>query len=116
MLTAVLFVSGWAFVFVGRSLNPSLARPLLQLCLLAIGAGYFIYCWTHGGQTLPMKTWRLRLIMRNGGGVTLQVGAQRYLFALGSAALCGAGFVWAVFDRDGQFLHDRLAGTRIVSC
>jgi uncharacterized RDD family membrane protein YckC len=26
----------------------------------------------------------------------------------------GAGFVWAWIDRDRQFLHDRLAGTRIV--
>jgi uncharacterized RDD family membrane protein YckC len=23
--------------------------------------------------------------------------------------------VWAVFDRDRQFLHDRLAGTRLLS-
>jgi hypothetical protein len=28
--------------------------------------------------------------------------------------LGGGGFWWALFDRDGQFLHDRLAGTRIV--
>ena len=25
-----------------------------------------------------------------------------------------AGLIWALFDRDRQFLHDRLAGTRIV--
>ncbi|MBI4203902.1 MAG: RDD family protein, partial [Betaproteobacteria bacterium] len=38
----------------------------------------------------------------------------RFLFALGGLVLCGAGFAWALFDRDRQFLHDRLAGTRIV--
>ncbi len=116
LLTAVVYVGSWAFLIVGRGLDPSLARPLLQLYLLAIAAGYFIYCWTHGGQTLPMKTWQLRVTARNGGDVTLQVGARRYLFALASIALCGAGFVWAALDRDGQFLHDRLAGTCIVSC
>jgi hypothetical protein len=26
----------------------------------------------------------------------------------------GAGFAWALVDQDHQFLHDRLAGTRIV--
>jgi uncharacterized RDD family membrane protein YckC len=26
----------------------------------------------------------------------------------------GVGLWWALFDRDRQFLHDRLAGTRII--
>jgi hypothetical protein len=26
----------------------------------------------------------------------------------------GLGFVWAVFDRDGLFLHDRLLNNRIT--
>jgi uncharacterized RDD family membrane protein YckC len=26
----------------------------------------------------------------------------------------GLGFAWALVDRDGQFLHDRLAGTALV--
>jgi uncharacterized RDD family membrane protein YckC len=25
-----------------------------------------------------------------------------------------AGFIWTWFDRDGQFLHDRVLGTRLV--
>jgi uncharacterized RDD family membrane protein YckC len=34
---------------------------------------------------------------------------------LGAGAIAfGAGFTWAFFDRDRQFLHDRIAGTRIV--
>jgi len=28
--------------------------------------------------------------------------------------LAGAGFLWALVDREGLFLHDRLAGTKIV--
>jgi len=29
--------------------------------------------------------------------------------------LGGIGLIWAFFDRDRQFLHDRLAGTRLVA-
>jgi uncharacterized RDD family membrane protein YckC len=38
----------------------------------------------------------------------------RYLLAWPSVLLCGIGIFWAFFDKDRQFLHDRIAGTRIV--
>ena len=114
MLAAILFVAGWSFLAFDRLLPPAIARLLLQFYLLAITAAYFIYCWTRNGQTLPMKTWRIRLVRSDGAAVTLQMGAKRYLFALAGGALFGAGFWWALADRDGQFLHDRLAGTRLI--
>ena len=61
-----------------------------------------------------MKTWKLRLVSADGGPVSVRRAALRYLLACLSVALAGAGLVWAAFDRDRQFLHDRLAGTRIV--
>ncbi len=116
LLTAILFVSGWAFLAASRTLDPVLARPLLQVWLLGVAALYFIYCWTHNGQTLPMKTWRMRVVARDGSAVDARRGLTRFLFAVFSLALCGMGWAWALLDRDRQFLHDRLAGTRIVSC
>ena len=95
-------------------LPAALARALLQIYLLAVTAAYFIYCWTRSGQTLPMKTWRIRVVARDGTAITLKQAALRYLLALASIALCGGGYWWALIDRDGQFLHDRLAGTRLV--
>src|SRR6266704_3164467 len=40
--------------------------------------------------------------------------ALRYALAWPSLLVFGVGFLWAFVDRDRQFLHDRLAGTRIV--
>ena len=114
LLAAIVFVAGWSLLAVAPLVPSALARPLLQLYLLIVTAAYFIYCWTRNGQTLPMKTWRIRLVTGDGAAVTLATGAKRYLYALASIASCGAGFWWALVDRDGQFLHDRLAGTRIV--
>ena len=114
LLAAIAFVAGWSFLAGAPLLPPALVRPLLQIYLLTITAAYFVYCWTRSGQTLPMKTWRIRLVSGDGTAVTLTTGAKRFLFALASVALCGAGFWWALVDRDGQFLHDRLAGTKIV--
>lgn len=114
LLTAILFIAAWLFLVINPLLPVALARPLFQAYLLAITAAYFIYCWTHSGQTLPMKTWHIRLVMNDGAAIPVKKAAQRYLFALVGTALCGAGFWWALGDRDRQFLHDRLAGTRLI--
>ena len=76
---------------------------------------YFIWFWTHGGQTLAMQTWKLKLTTATGEGLNLKQGITRYLYAVVGISLFGFGIFWALFDRDHQFLHDRLAGTRIVN-
>jgi uncharacterized RDD family membrane protein YckC len=114
LLAAIVFAAGWIFLTIEQLLPRAVARPLLQLYLLGVCAVYFIYCWTHGGQTLPMKTWRIRVVVRSGGALSPSRAALRYMLAIASIALAGGGYWWALFDRDGQFLHDRLAGTRLV--
>jgi len=74
---------------------------------------YFVWFWLNGGQTLPMKTWKLRLASADGRNLRPAQALLRYLAAWPSVLFFGAGFLWAVFDRDRQFLHDRIAGTRI---
>ena len=59
-----------------------------------------------------MKTWRLQLVTRDGAPLTRAHALQRLVFAIAGAAALGAGFLWALADRDRRFLHDRLAGTK----
>ena len=77
-------------------------------------AAYFTWFWIHGGQTLALKTWHLRLVAVDGGAVPVQKAGLRFLLAFAGLALLGAGWWWALFDREGCFLHDRLAGTRVI--
>jgi len=53
------------------------------------------------------------MIRENGQPVGLGRAIWRYALAWPSLLLC-VGLLWALVDRDRQFLHDRLAGTRIV--
>ena len=108
LLFAVAFFAGWLFFFAsgGRDATQGWARYLLQVFMLAMFAGYFLWCWLRGGQTLAMKAWRIRLVE-----VTPQKALLRFVLA---ALLLPVSIAWALFDRDRQFLHDRLAGTRLV--
>ncbi|MCS6764952.1 MAG: RDD family protein [Candidatus Protistobacter heckmanni] len=109
----------------------------LNLHLLAVIGAYFVWYWTHGGQTLAMQTWKIRLVRVDGGPVNVPVALLRYgcaclwlvpavlLDALikpsGSqhvalffcVGLCFAPLT-ALIDPERQFLHDRLAGTRLT--
>ena len=114
LLTAVLFICTWVFLFFAQALDSALQRPLLQIWLLGITGAYFVYCWSRSGQTLPMKTWRIHLTAAGGGPVTVPLAVRRYLLALLSLGLCGLGFAWALIDCERQFLHDRIAGTRLI--
>ncbi len=87
---------------------------LLWLHTLALLMFYFVWFWLNGGQTLPMKTWKLALIGADGRRLRPLQAVLRYLAAWPSVLLCGIGIFWAFFDKDRQFLHDRIAGTRIV--
>jgi uncharacterized RDD family membrane protein YckC len=111
---AVVFFAGLLFYGAASGRLSGLIRSLFQIYLIVILGLYFVWCWHRGGQTLPMKTWKLRLVSADGGPVSVRRAALRYLLACLSVGLAGTGLVWAVFDRDRQFLHDRLAGTRIV--
>lgn len=93
----------------------ALPGPVLFAHLFGILALYFLWYWRHGGQTLAMQTWKLKLVAVNGSAPTWKQLWLRYLLTWPSLLLYGVGLIWAIFDRDGQFLHDRLAGTRIIS-
>jgi uncharacterized RDD family membrane protein YckC len=111
---ALAFFAGLLFYGAASGRLSGLIRGLFQIYLIAVLGLYFVWCWHRGGQTLPMKTWKLRLVSTDGGALSVRRAALRYLLAWPSVGLAGAGLAWAAFDRDRQFLHDRLAGTRVV--
>ena len=138
LLFAVAFVATWLFQFAaGGDIVHGWQRTALQLYIAAVFAAYFLWCWLRGGQTLAMKAWGIRLVVPGrsripprvalarlalaavfvGSFFTALVGAfvhHNPLIAFATLAVSGAGLGWALFDRDSQFLHDRLAGTRLV--
>ena len=84
------------------------------LYIFLVLGGYFLWYWRRGGQTLAMQTWRLKLVAAATGlEMSHAQGILRYMLAWPSV-LTGLGLLWALVDSDRQFLHDRLAGTRIV--
>jgi uncharacterized RDD family membrane protein YckC len=113
LVVAVLFIAALAYTLVRNPQAPG-GMLFFQAYLVLVLAGYFIWFWMHGGRTLAMKTWRLRVVAANGGPLSLRQAIFRFMFALIGISCVGVGILWALVDADHQFLHDRLAGTRLV--
>jgi uncharacterized RDD family membrane protein YckC len=136
LLFALVFVAGWLFSTLGQVRDPAdPRRPLLQAFLFVVFGVYFTWFWAKG-QTLAMKTWRIRVVDRAGQPLSQPRAMLRYLcswlwflpplaalapFKLGGANTLLLVFawvaLWAMLSRlhpQRQFWHDALAGTRLV--
>ena len=109
LVFAVAFFAAWVLFFAsgGRDATRGWLRSELQIFILVVLAAYFLWCWLRGGQTLAMRAWRIRLV-----DVTPAKAVLRFALAV---ALLPLSILWALVDRDRQFLHDRLAGTRLIN-
>lgn len=136
LLFGVVFFAGWIFDTTTQSRHALMLRHARQLWLFMALGLYFVYFWHRSGQTLAMKTWRIKLVNKTGERISAFRAIGRYVLAwmwflpaLALDALLGwknwssigllvAGMVlWALtilLDKDRQFLHDRLAGTRLI--
>ena len=115
LLFAIGFLATWLFQFAAGTLAiEGWRRHLLQLFILGVYAIYFLWCWLRGGQTLAMKTWRIRLVAKDGHrNLAPRAALLRFVYALFLVPTL-IGLFWAMVDRDRQFLHDRLAGSLLI--
>ncbi len=114
ILLAIIFIASFIFHLVFRDTNASYFKPLYQLYLLFVMGYYFIWFWTHGGQTLAMQAWKIRIVTSEGQMLSNRKAIIRYLLAVTGTLFLGAGFLWALIDREHLYLHDRLTGTRLI--
>ena len=114
LLTAVILTAGGVATGIAHIAGLSQPRLLTQMVVIACCAGYFAAQWCGRGQTLPMKTWRIGLETASGKRISAAQALLRMTAATIGYAAFGITVLWSLIDRDRQFLHDRLAGTRLV--
>jgi uncharacterized RDD family membrane protein YckC len=110
------------------------ARALSAAVMLAAAAVYCVGLWSGGRRTLAMRTWRLALTTQDRNDVGVIRALIRFAACFAgpaaaviayialqpsgqgrwAAALLGMNYAWAIADREGQFLQDRIARTRLV--
>ncbi|MGK0297226.1 MAG: putative RDD family membrane protein YckC [Gammaproteobacteria bacterium] len=74
---------------------------------------FFVWQWTHGGQTLGMRTWKIKLFSMDSEPISWPVASKRFFLAIVSWLFAGAGFIWVIFDPEKCSFHDRYSGSRL---
>jgi uncharacterized RDD family membrane protein YckC len=84
LLLALWMVTLLASLFVHQLFGLQRDDQVNSLCLFLTGLIFFGWSWTHGGQTLGMRSWRLQLLREDGLPVRWPVALVRYTLMLTS--------------------------------
>ncbi|MHB1141337.1 MAG: RDD family protein [Sulfuricaulis sp.] len=115
LLLALLMMLSYPYVWLTGGAKPGLlVKTLYQLYLLAICFFYYTGFWVRGGQTLGLRTWRMKLTRNDGGPITWAIASKRFAWAWLSLLCLGLGFLWVFYDRNKLAWHDRLSGTKLI--
>ena len=130
LLLGILFAISACAVAINR--GEAVDHPIYYLSLIITTFVFFGWFWTHGGQTLGMRTWKIQIISDEGDDLTWKQAAIRFslstivllptiivitwalngfawyyiTFALLGAAI---GLKWLLMDANGLAWHDKLS-------
>ena len=115
LLAGVMIVAAIPLPFFESAADVSVwVRTLIRIYLVLVCFLFFGWFWTHGGQTLGMRAWRLQLRRIDGQNLTWSTAIVRFLGALLSWLALGLGFVWVAIDPQNRAWHDRLSKSIVV--
>lgn len=137
LLFGVLMIAGYLYSSLTQQRHALQGQTGLQLFLFVVLGIYFVWFWSHGGQTVAMKTWHIRLTGSNGQPVSQVRALGRYVvswvwFVPAWATIHASGLtggmpmfvamvvgvvVYALLSRlhpQRQYWHDAICGTRLV--
>jgi len=89
-------------------------NPFFRTFLFLTCFSFYAWFWLHGGQTLGMRAWRLRVQRPDGRPITIWQALLRFLVAIPSLAPAGLGLFWMLIDRDKMTWYDRFSESVIV--
>ncbi len=137
LLFGVVMIGAYLYDTLTQHRHALEGRTGLQVFLFLLLGIYFVWFWTHGGQTIAMKTWHIRVVNLQGHPVGQGQAFVRYLCAwlwfvpalvfayfwgLSTAgamfAVLGGGVLvyalLALIHPQKQFMHDVISGTRLI--
>lgn len=88
--------------------------PVLSTLLFFSVFAFFAKFWTHGGQTLGMQVWGLRVQNPDGSAIDVWQALLRFLIAIIAWLPAGLGVWWMLFDKHKRTWSDMYSGSDVV--
>tara|TARA_B110000014_G_C20108764_1_gene583614 strand:- start:1295 stop:1645 length:351 start_codon:yes stop_codon:yes gene_type:complete len=113
LIFAVLWVM--SIPFYNFAVNENiLLKTLMQIYLYLIIQFFFVWFWVKNGETLGMKTWKIKIVNEDGNKISYKQGVTRFNVAIISLLIFGLGFLIAIFNKERKCLHDIISKTILI--
>jgi uncharacterized RDD family membrane protein YckC len=113
LLMSVLFVATALILPLNAGQAIETHRGIYTLYLLVVSFVFYGWFWTHGGQTLGLRAWKLYVLTYNKETITWSQAFLRFSGAIVSSGFLGIGFFWILIDKDNRCWHDSFSKTTI---
>lgn len=125
LVFAIWMVMGFALQFIvgpdtsqlvdGRVQTNPVLDWVIFIGEVGTAATFYIWFWMRTGQTLGMIAWRIKAVSATTGRpMSFQQGVLRFVLAWPAFFCLGLGYLWLYVDPNGDALHDKLSGTRVL--
>jgi uncharacterized RDD family membrane protein YckC len=92
----------------GRAIDSQIFYSLYLLLVSFLFYGWF---WTHGGQTLGLRAWKIKALSNIHQPITWRQASIRFIIAIISWGCLGLGFLWVLVDKEQRSWHDLASKT-----
>jgi uncharacterized RDD family membrane protein YckC len=114
LLLGILFAATFLLLLF-RSGSPLEPKSLpYTFYLMGVSVFFFSWFWTHGGQTLGMRAWRIQLVATDGSPIQWGQCIIRCVIAFVSMGLFGIGYLWMLFDPKRRSWQDLVSKTHVI--
>jgi uncharacterized RDD family membrane protein YckC len=113
LLIAVLFVATALVLPLNAGKAFTGHQYFFPLYLLIVSFFFYAWFWTHGGQTLGLRAWKIKVLSLDKKPISWKQALLRYAAAFLSWAFFGLGFLWILIDKNKRSWHDHLSKTAL---
>lgn len=114
LLLAVLFLATAIALPLNAGKAFSSDQYIYPLYLLAVSFLFYGWFWTHGGQTLGLRSWKIKVVDKELKPLNWKHALLRFFAATLSWLCLGSGFLWILVDKNKRAWHDYLSGTLLI--
>ena len=114
LVAALWFLFGFIFLGLYKLIvadTDYFPPPIGALIILLTTAGYYVYFWSNGRNTLGMSTWNHQIIDDQGNKLTAKIALHRFILYILFSVV---GMLWILFDKENKCLPDKILGLKVV--
>ncbi|MCX7097606.1 MAG: RDD family protein [Methylococcales bacterium] len=114
LLIAILFLATALLLpfTVGEAVS-SQQVIIYRIYLVLVSFFFYGWFWTHGGQTLGLRAWKIKVLTLDQKTISWPQALLRFATAAVSWGMFGLGFLWILVDKKRRSWHDMLSGTAL---